>query len=97
MHRWFQQEPVETPRSFDHIRSRMADLINEIGRDQRPLTLNRLSRTIGQRDPVFTPKRYGCKSLSALLVKLGGFTIKRVEGKGGGTSDYTVSAAADSL
>jgi hypothetical protein len=86
---WFQQEPDGEVNSFDRLRSRMADLINEIGNDQEQVTLVRLSGTIGQRDPIFTPKKYGCKSSSTLLVKLG-FTLTVVKDKKGAATDYVV-------
>jgi hypothetical protein len=86
---WFQQAPAEEVNSLDHLRSRMADLINEIGNDQKQVTLSRLSGTIGQRDPIFTPKQYGCKSLSRLLAKLG-FTLTVAVDKNGAAMDYVV-------
>ena len=86
---WFQQELDGEVNSLDRLQSRMADLINEIGNDQKQVTLSRLSGTIGQRDPIFTPRQYGCKSLNTLLAKLG-FTLTLVRDENGSATDYVV-------
>ena len=81
---WFQQEPrrqgpqidsLESESNLDKqelIRSRMIELIYEIVETHGEVTIGKLGAIINVRDPIFSPKRYGSASLSALLKQLRG-------------------------
>jgi hypothetical protein len=99
---WFQQEPGRQEPQFDSLeressldkgellRSRMVALIREIAETQGGVTIGKLGAIINVRDPIFSPKRYGSVSLSALLKQLSGFTLTPVKGKDGSVQDYEV-------
>ena len=103
---WFQQEPggrgpqanslescVHRESSLDKrelLRSRMVELIREILETHGEVTIGKLGAIINVRDPIFSPKRYGSGSLSALLKQLGGITLTPLEGKDGSVLDYEV-------
>jgi hypothetical protein len=103
---WFQQEPggqglrtnslessVHGKSGLDKgelLRSRMVALIREIAETQGGVTIGKLGAIINVRDPIFSPKRYGSVSLSALLKQLSGFTLTPVKGKDGSVQDYEV-------
>jgi hypothetical protein len=72
------------------LRSRMVALIREIAETQGGVTIGKLGAIINVRDPIFSPKRYGFVSLSALLKQLSGFTLTPVKGKDGSVQDYEV-------
>ena len=104
---WFQQAPERNVSRTDRLesssyceptldvrdllRSRIAELICELAGNDAPVTINKLGAIIADRDPIFTPKRYGSRSLSLLLNNLGGFTLTPVEGKDGSLRDYVVT------
>jgi hypothetical protein len=73
------------------LRSRMVELVCELARTEEPVTIDRLGGIIVDRDPTFSPKRYGARSLSALLNDLGGFMLSPVEGEIGSVKDYVVT------
>ncbi|SRR6266567_766920 len=103
---WFQQDPggqaprTDCPESSAHrepsintlelLRSRMVQLIRDINEIHEEVTIGKLGAIINVRDPIFSPKRYGSASLSALLKQLGGFTLTPVKGKDGSVQDYEV-------
>jgi hypothetical protein len=103
---WFQQEPggkgsqtdslessVRREPTLDkreRLRSRMAELIREIIETDGQVTIGKLGAIINVRDPIFSPKRYGSGSLSALLKQLGGFTLAPVKREDGSLQDYLV-------
>jgi hypothetical protein len=103
---WFQQEPggldtqtnsrkssVDRESNLDKsepLRSRMVELIREIAETHGEVTIGSLGAIINVRDPIFSPKRYGSGSLSALLKQLGGFNLTPVEREDGSVKDYEV-------
>jgi hypothetical protein len=99
---WFQQEPgrqepqidsLERESNLDRrelIRSRMVELIHEIVETHGEVTIGKLGAIINVRDPIFSPKRYGSASLSALLKQLSGFTLTPVKGEDESVQDYEV-------
>ena len=72
------------------LRSRMVELIREITETHGKETIGSLGAIINVRDPIFSPKRYGSGSLSALIKQLGGFNLTPVERKDGSVTDYEV-------
>jgi hypothetical protein len=68
----------------------MAELIREIIETDGQVTIGKLGAIINVRDPIFSPKRYGSGSLSALLKQLGGFTLAPVKREDGSLQDYLV-------
>jgi hypothetical protein len=72
------------------LRSRMVELIREIVETHGEVTIGRLGAIINVRDPIFSPRRYGSGSLSALLKQLGGFNLTPVEREDGSVKDYEV-------
>jgi hypothetical protein len=72
------------------LRSRMVQLIREMVETHGEVTIGKLGAIINVRDPIFSPKRYGSGSLSALLKQLGGFTLTSVKGEDGSIQDYQV-------
>src|ERR1039457_1348257 len=99
---WFQQEPGRQEPQHDSleresnlyrrklIRSRMVELIHEIVETHGEATIGKLGAIINVRDPIFSPKRYGSASLSALLKRLSGFTLAPVKREDGSVQDYEV-------
>jgi hypothetical protein len=103
---WFQQEPggrepqtnsrkssVDRESSLDKrefLRSRMVELIREIAETHGKVTIGKLGAIINVRDPIFSTKRYGSGSLSALLKQLGGFNLTPVEREDGSVKNYEV-------
>ena len=68
----------------------MVELIHEIVETHGEATIGKLGAIINVRDPIFSPKRYGSASLSALLKQLSGFTLTPVKGEDGSVQDYEV-------
>jgi hypothetical protein len=68
----------------------MVQLIRETTETHGDVTIGKLGAIINERDPIFSPKRYGSGSLSVLLKQLGGFTLTPVEGEDGSIQDYEV-------
>jgi hypothetical protein len=58
----------------------MVQLIREITETHGEVRIGELDAIIYERDPIFSPKRYGSGSLSALLKQMGGFTLTPVKG-----------------
>ena len=68
----------------------MVQLIREITETRGEVRIGELGAIINERDPIFSPKRYGSGSLSALLKQMGGFSLTAVKGENGSVRDYKV-------
>lgn len=76
----------------EQLRDLIAQFVEEIS-SAGPPTVARFSAYLKQRAPGFTPARYGARSVSALLKRLGGFILTEITTEFGGVVDYHLALA----
>jgi hypothetical protein len=88
------QETMGTPDPHNNsLRLNLQRFLNEQTVAQRSATIDVLSQIIRKSDPAFSPKRYGARSMSTLLRKLGGFTLRPIRNGSGTITNYGVEQA----
>ena len=86
------QQCAATPKpngfDADRLRSRIAMLFKEFAAGNRNLTVMHFGNYVKRRDPQLSMKRYGAKSITTLLRRLGGFQLKEIKNEDGVLVDH---------
>jgi hypothetical protein len=92
------QQCTAPPRMYgfdaDRLRSRVTMLFRDFAASNRDLTVMRFGHYLKRRDPQLTGKRYGAKSITTLLRRLGGFQLTEIKNNDGVLVDYALAFAS---
>jgi hypothetical protein len=81
-------DPCSSP-----LRLNLQRLLNEHTIAPGKVTVDVFSQIVRKSDPGFSPKRHGARSMTSLLRKLGGFTLRPIRNGNGSIANYQVENA----